>query len=188
MSKQENNAVMKNARGMFAGQVVFKIRKGVAVLAGPPTVNKDRVLKPGEAERRNDFKLAIIYAKAAIKDPVKKAAYDAAAIGGQTAYNVACRDWHKAPEILEVHIEKYTGQIGDTISVDAVDDVLVTEVRISVSTPAGQLIEEGTAVQGEDGLTWVYTTTVANANLAGTRISATAIDMPRNTVSEEVIL
>jgi hypothetical protein len=78
--------------------------------------------------------------------------------------------------------------VGDVIVVHAMDDFKVNAVRIAIHNADGELIEEGAAVEDAGGLSWSYAVTQANANVAGSKITATAIDIPENEGSLEVTL
>jgi hypothetical protein len=82
----------------------------------------------------------------------------------------------------------YLGRVGDVIVVHAQDDFKVNAVRISIRSAADELIEEGAAAENADGLSWSYTVTQGNANVVGSKITATAIDIPENEGSLEVTL
>jgi hypothetical protein len=179
MAKQENNIVMKNTSGMFGDQVVFRQRAGETILAAPPIINPNRPITADEELVRDKFKLAVRNAKTAVTNPVKKAAYQAMAKPGQSAFNVAFTDAYFSPEIMEVDSGFYNGVIGDKVTVKAVDNIKVASVFVSVRNAGDVVIEEGNAVDGMDGITWIYTATLANANLNG-KFRVTAKDIAGN--------
>ncbi len=180
MAKQENNIVMRNASGMFGRQVVFRQRAGKTILAAPPTVDPDRPVRAEEQEVRDKFAAIGKHAKAAVKDPSLAAAYLAVAKPGQTAFNVAFADAYYPPEILDVNIANYNGAIGNIIAVQAVDNVQGKSVRVEIRSAVGIIIEQGNALPTTDGITWNYTATTANADVAGARITAIATDLAGN--------
>ncbi len=186
MAKQPNNIVMKSTQGIFGGQVVFKIRAGKPYVAAPPQVKEDRILKPGEQERRDKFALAIKYSQAAVEDPAIEAAYAAAAKPGQSAANVAFVDFYKAPVVSLVNKENYRGLATDTISIQATDNFKVARVKVSIHTAAGELVEEGDAVAEAGTLNWLYTVSGENEEAIGSTIKATAYDLPGNEGSLEI--
>ncbi|MBO9572680.1 MAG: hypothetical protein J7497_10815 [Chitinophagaceae bacterium] len=188
MAKQENNIVMKNARGMFGDQVVFKLRAGETILAAPPIVNTERVITAEEEAVREKFRQTVRFAKAAIKDPAKKEAYLAMAKRGQTAFNVAFSDFYFAPEILEINPDFYNGVVGDIITITAVDNIKVVSVNVRIIGAGDNLIEQGNAADALDGMTWKYAATVANANMAGVKIVATATDIAGNATILEFVM
>lgn len=179
MPKQNNNIVMHSTRGMFGKQVVFKRRGGESYVSAPPEIKPGR--KPTEAQLaiQQRFKSSTEYANEAIKDPEIKKIYQAKAKGNQMAHNVAVLDAFYPPVVLEITAAAYQGQIGNVISLQAEDDFKVTEVKVTIHNAAGDLIEEGLAVQGKR-LLWTYTVTQANANIAGTKIKAIAKDLANN--------
>jgi hypothetical protein len=188
MATQENNVVMRNASGMFGGQVVFRQRAGKTVLAAPPTIDPNRVVTATEEAFRARFKQATRFASGAMSDPLLKETYAAIAKPGQSAFNVAFTDVYYAPEILGILTQNYSGGIGSLIAVQAIDNVRVKTVRVRITTAADVLIEEGNAVVDFDGTTFNYTATVLNASVDGSKIIATAIDLAGNETVLEAIL
>jgi hypothetical protein len=47
------------------------------------------------------------------------------------------------------------------------------------------LIEEGSAILQNDGLTWLYNTTAAETNGVGNKITVRAMDLPGNKTVEQ---
>lgn len=188
MAKQENNIVMKGTSGMFGGQVVFRQRAGKTVLAAPPTIDPNREISEAEEALRKRFKDAARAASASLADPTVKAAYEAIAKPGQAAFNVAFTDVYYAPEILGILTQGYAGAVGNIISVQAIDNVKVKNVKVRITTAADALIEEGNAVMDIDGITWNYTATALNVNVEGSKIIATAADLAGNETVLEAIL
>jgi len=188
MAKQKNNIVMHSTRGMFGGQVVFKRRAGKSFVAAPPEVDENREPTARQQELQKRFRTSNAYAAAALKDPDIYNAYLRKAKRGQSAYNVAVRDALIAPSITVLTAQGYSGQPGNLIFIEAIDDFKVTSVKLSIHTADNQLVEEGVATVTGSGLSWVYTTTQLNNAVAGSRITATAIDLPANETSLEIIL
>jgi hypothetical protein len=188
MARQKNNAVMHNTRGMFAKQVVFKERGGRVYVAGPPNTNENRKPTELQQEVQDRFKKASEYAKDAMTDPDMKAAYAKLANKRQTAYNIAFKDAYNPPVVMAVFANGYRGVVGDSIIIQAKDDFKVVEVRVSIFNTLGELIEEGEAVAMGTRRSWNYTVTQANASLPGTKIKASAFDIPENEGTLEVSL
>lgn len=187
MAHSNKNIVIHGMSGKLGDILVFRQRSGKTIAAQAPGE------RPGEgtvAQQaiRSRFQRAVVYAKAAIADPTVKATYQAAAGGDQSAYNVAIADFFHAPDILSIDISRYTGQPGQTISLQVTDDFLVKTVKLSIHNEDGSLVEEGNAVKEANGLDWVYTTTAANAATSGDRIVVTASDNADNLSSYEQTL
>ena len=89
---------------------------------------------------------------------------------------MAVADWFKAPTVHEIDISGWSGEIGQTIQVNAQDDTYVAKVHVVVRDENG-ILEEGEAVPG-DGLWWNYTTTATAQD--GPRVIVTARDLPGN--------
>lgn len=137
------------------------------------------------------FKTGTIYAKAVMGDPALFPLYQEAARKAnkdQSAYNLALRDAFKAPEIKSISAAQYTGAIGSTITVRAVDDFKVASVKVSITNAAGMVIEQGDALLQANGLDWLYTATLQNDGVQGSMISVSAKDLPANETVGELLL
>jgi len=154
-----------------------------------PVLGKNAVPAEKQLEKRELFSEAAIYARSVLSSADLKKEYEKKAIPGRTAYNMAFRDFLKAPVVKGIDVLNYKGTPGSAIVVKAKDDFRVAEVRLSIHNAAGVLVEEGNAVLNpiKQSL-WTYTATQNNATLAGCVISATALDLPGNTGSLEITL
>ena len=188
MAKQGNNLIMRNTRGMVGKQIVFKRRAGRSYVAAPPEVNGNRKATPKQLAVQQRFRTCITYAKAALTSIELKEAYDKVASRGQSAFNVAFRDAFNAPEIVGIVAEGYQGVTGNVIVVHATDDFKVNAVKVAIRNSADELIEEGAATANADGLSWSYVVQQQNPDVTGTKIRATAFDIPENEGSKEVTL
>jgi hypothetical protein len=65
-----------------------------------------------QVQTRDKFKLASLWAKGILADPVMLEAYTAKATGGRTPYVVAMADFLKAPRISEISCAGYQGHAG----------------------------------------------------------------------------
>jgi hypothetical protein len=188
MAKQRNNMVMRSTRGMVGGQIVFKRRAGKGYVSAPPEVNENRKPTENQEAAQSKFRRSTQYSALAMKSPELKKAYQKAALRGQSPQNVAFQDAYFAPVILGLLTQGYTGAVGNIIIVHAHDNFKVNSVKVSIYNADDELIEEGAASANEDGLSWTYITTQVNANLPGTKIKASAFDIPENEGSLEVTL
>jgi hypothetical protein len=189
MAESKNNVVTHGLSGLIGDLLVFRQRANKTYVG-----NKPRPSSKGptamQMEIRERFKRATRYAKSALKDLVLRAAYALSAKSGQSAHNVAFVDYQKSPEFYEdMDLTPYTGAVGDKILVSVIDDFKVKTVHVEIKAPGGAVLEEGFAVQEENELDWVYTTTAANSELPGTQIIFTAKDYPGNeTVLEKILV
>ena len=188
MAKQKNNIVMRTTRGMFGKQVVFKRRAGKGYVAAPPETDENRKPTPPQVEVQNLFTRATAFGKSVLRIPELKAAYKAVANRFQSAYNMAVKDAFNAPEVTTIFANGYRGVIGDSIIVQATDDFKVNTVLVSIFNAENELLEEGAAIAMADGKSWEYVATLDNPQLAGTKIKASAFDIPENEGSLEVTL
>ena len=83
--------------------------------------------------------------------------------------------------------KNYTGAIGESIKVRAVDSVKVESLFLRIFAADDSLLEEGEATQLPNGLDWEYLTTQINPVLTGSRIQFSAKDIPGNTTLLEVV-
>ncbi|RYZ19957.1 MAG: hypothetical protein EOO10_23745 [Chitinophagaceae bacterium] len=182
MAKMRDNNATYGIRGKV-NQFVYRQRYGETVVSKPPI----RVAPFTEEQMQvhSTFKRASLYAKSITTDPAMKAAYQQKARRGSTAYNMALADYFKAPEIVEIDLSAISS---GTISSIVTDNFKVKQVTVSIEAADGSLVESGDAVQQPDGLHWVYTTTSANANVSGNKVSITATDLPGNSIVNEITI
>jgi hypothetical protein len=175
----KDNYVTSGASGNVGNLWSFRQRAGKTVLAKQRGVSSRPPNEKGLALQAR-FKKSLSYAKEAMSNPVIKAAYAAAAPRGVSAFNVAVGDAASSPVVSLIDSTSYHGAVGDTLIIEATDNFKVTGVVVTIDNAAGDLIESGNAVLQENK-NWLYTATVANAALAGSKITAVASDLPGNT-------
>lgn len=106
-----------------------------------------------------------------------------------SAYVVAMSDYLNPPTVEWIDATDYRGVAGDPILVKAVDDFMVTRVKVIILDAQGAALESGDA--GPDALRvnqWLYKAQVSNPALAGTTIRAIAYDRPGNTMTLDKVL
>ena len=179
MGKLTDNLMMDTVAGKVGKQVVFRNFRGQTVVAGRPKPGS-KTFTPKQMKVQRKFTAAASYASEVVLDPELKAQYEAR-IGGTnyTARAVAMTDYLTPPTVESIDLSKYKGAINDVISIEAIDDFKVMKVEVTILSATGQQLETGAAVQDKhDKTLWQYTTTTANASLAGTQVIATAFDVP----------
>ncbi|MBO9572537.1 MAG: hypothetical protein J7497_10070 [Chitinophagaceae bacterium] len=186
MGKNINSVVTKGFSGAIGDDIVFRQTKGDQVVAKLPVKSK----KPNLIREKFvfEFRKAILYAISVMRNPELKKQYERIAKGVQSAYNLALRDARKAPVVAEINTSQYKGVVGNLIPITALDDFKVTSVRVAIYGANGVLIEEGNAIFPELSMYWIYTVTAVNAQLVGSKIEVTAVDLPGNETTAEVIL
>ena len=181
MAKIHNNIFVRGLTGSVGEQFVIRqTRGGQTIIANKPTFNVNREFTDPQKAHHEAFRQATTYAKFAKNQPVY---IDKAKGTRASAYNVAVADWFGQPVVLDIDISGWTGQIGQTINVKAQDDMKVTSVQVMIreSNGTATALEQGEAVQSEiDGLMWAYTTTTLVPMTPGTRLDASARDLPGN--------
>ena len=177
---------MKGMSGLLYDMLVFRQRNDETIAAKRSV----RVAAYSDKQKAiwEKFKLAASYAKAAVSDPVTKAAYKAIAGKGQSAYNRAFADFFRPAEIGAPDTSAYIGVVGGKIRIPVTDDYKVVSVEVKIFKADDTPIESGLAIADADGLHWVYTATQANAALAGTKISVIAKDAPANLTVKDIVL
>jgi hypothetical protein len=181
MAKINDNLLVKSARGNVGKQFVYKKRGNDTHIAKMPSVNKNAEVTARQTQIRELFSAAAVYAQGAILNPDLKREYQRKTTAGNTAYNVAFRDYLKAPVVKSIDTSSYKGVAGSIITISAKDDFRVIEVLVSIRTSNGDLVEEGNAILNPiDRNKWIYTATQNNASPDGSIVSATARDLPGN--------
>ena len=189
MARSKFNVLTHGLSGLVGDMIVFRQRANKTIVCGKPKPSSKAPTVAALAIR-DRFKRAAIYAASVMEDSTLKAEYQQTAKLGQSAYNMAFSDYQKAPEIYQdIDLETYTGAIGDSIEISAIDDFRVVSVHVKLTDAADVIIEQGMAVQSPNGLDWVYTFTVENSVVAGSKLLVTAEDLPGNkTMLEKVMV
>ena len=186
MALINNNLLVRGASGNVGKQFVYRKRGNNTHIVKMPSIKKDATATTEQLEARERFASAVLYAQGAIASADLKREYEKKAPAGRTAYNMAFRDYLKAPAVKKIDVGNYNGTPGSTIVVHAKDDFRVVGVKVSIFNLEGVLLEEGSAlldpVKREQ---WVYTVTQANT---GAVIRAKATDLPGNEGMLEVSL
>lgn len=187
MAESKNNIITHGLSGKVGDLIVFRNRNGKTYVASKP---KERTGELSEAQKDHHkrFQQAVIYAKSALTNPETKQAYKEAANEGESAYNVAVADFMNAPDIEEIDFSKYTGKVGDTITITVTDDFMVQEVSVTIINADGTEVEHGLAQPVTGGLQWFYTATAINNSLAGDKIVIRAYDLPGHATEKQETL
>lgn len=179
MARVGKNIVTQGLSGMIGGTIVFR-QVGDQTIVGQAPVKQDRTPSEDEKAHRTKFGQAILYGKSAVADPTSKSMYQKQADDGQSAFNVAVADFMNAPDIDEVDVTNYTGEIGSTIRVRATDDFQVSRVYVKIEGEDGSMVEEGEALANTNGLDYLYTAKKKNVSLTGDKITIEVNDIPGN--------
>jgi hypothetical protein len=91
------SVILKKASGTFANEFVLRQRNGKTVICKMPKPYPPKTATQLANQER--FKKANDFAKAAIKDPAKKAYYKSIAKRGQSAFNAAFQDAYHKPKV-----------------------------------------------------------------------------------------
>lgn len=183
------NLFVKGARGNVGKQLVYRRHGDNTTITRMPRINENAVTSEDQKEIRELFTSAVMYAQGAIQSAELKKEYLKKAKPGKSAFNMALRDFLKAPVVKRINTGMYDGTPGSTIIVHAKDDFRVAKVKVSIYHSTGDLLEEGNATLAPiNREQWIYTASQANASLVGLTIIATATDLPGNTGVLEINL
>ena len=189
MANSNNSVITGKLRGTLGKELVFRDWDGKTVVAKAP---KARTSPGTDAQLKiqENFTLAAKYAKSVVEgtDQGIRDAYTARLKPRQNLFSRAVADFMSPPVVKDIGTSAYTGVVGKTIRIRAVDDFRVTGVLVEIFAASGALLEKGNAVQQTNGIDWIYTTTQANAVLTGSKINAIATDVPGNTGTLAVTL
>lgn len=183
---KSDNLILKASSGSIGKIMTITKKKSGTMLIGKHRGSSSVPPTDKQLDIQSKFKEAVIYGKAVMADPALKALYAAAVKGDQTAYNLAVRDAFKGPEITQIRTDAYSGAIGSSVLVRAVDDFKVSSVKVAIYSLVGDLIEQGDAVLQANGLDWLYTSMVANGEVKGCRVRGVAKDLPGNETAYDV--
>jgi len=181
MAILKDNLLVRGASGNVGKQFVYRKRGNDTLLTKMPVRNEDAPPTAKQEKARELFADAASYAQGAIADPELKEEYQKKAKPGTNAYNIAFRDYLKAPVVKDIDTAKYNGTPGSTIGIVAKDDFRVAEVMVSIRTATGELVEEGNATLNPVKRNkWIYTAKQSNGTLKGSVVHVTALDLPGN--------
>lgn len=186
MGKIKKNVITKGFSGKYSDDLVFRQVDDQTVFARKSENNAE----PSERQRevRDRFTEASIYASGAIDNPQAGPEYEQLAKnqGLKSAYLAALTDFLTEPEITSVFTKAYNGTVGSTINMTSRYPYKITGIDVSIVNADGSVLEAGAALQRASK--WRYTTTMANAQIAGTRIVLKSRDRVGNeSVLEKVL-
>ena len=100
---------------------------------------------------------------------------------GVSAYTHAIADWFGRPKVLQLDLDGWTGDIGQTIRVKARDNILVAAVTVVIRDAQKNFLEMGEAVRSEAGSPWWNYTTQTCVNMSPfPTVAAIIQDLPGN--------
>jgi hypothetical protein len=177
MAKVKLNPALEAIHG-HVGDLVFKRFAGQEIVGKMP----DRtgiVSSADQLAQQDKFRLAALYGKAVLADPVTNLVYeDAAARKGIPVFALTVGDFLNAPAIDEIDLSAYTGKTDEVISVHASDDMEVQGVTMSIRAQDGAVLEEGAAVFTPASASWAYTATTDLTQGQAVSIEVNATDLP----------
>lgn len=170
MAKVTSNVMMRGLSGTLGRDFFVRtMRDGSTIVSAKPDFSH-RKFSQEQLTHQSRFQSAVAYARVAAKtNPI----YAQLATGTtKSAYNIALSDWFNPPVIHDIK------RLNGTIHVDASDNILVHKVLITIMDEAGNVLEQGQAMQVHD-TQWDYVTATEG------KIRAEAWDLAGNKVVKE---
>ncbi|GAO42745.1 hypothetical protein FPE01S_01_17630 [Flavihumibacter petaseus NBRC 106054] len=165
--------------GMIGHELVFRNWEGKMIVQKAPGKRKTKPTR-AMAVQNNKFKQGMAYGVRMNQDADMKDAYYRKRAPRQNVCSRALQDFLTAPEVTDINVNGYAGRPGDTIEIRAQDDFHVAYVQVDIWSSGGVLVERGDAAVQPSGLVWTYTAKADNQDLAGTKVTAYAMDIPNN--------
>ncbi len=157
MANVYNNIFVLGLSGALSDQFMnFKTRSDKTILASKAMFDDNQEYAKTQKTQQATLREAATYANFAQTQEV----YVDKAKGTETsAYSLAITDWFEAPEVLEIDVDDWTGESGQTIRVKARDRVRVARVSVVSRDAEENVLEMGEAAQAVAGSDWWdYTT------------------------------
>jgi len=185
MAKIKLNPIVEEVSGGF-GNIVFRASKGKTVMCRKPDFSNIE-LSDNQAEHRERFRQAVAYGRSVMADPDLRAMYEQASERKDIpVFALTVADFFNAPSITGVDLSAYNGQVGNVVKVNALDDMGVVSVHVTLTNAQdGTLIESGNADETTPGSgQWVYAATVAVSAGTTVNFSVVATDRPGGMASD----
>lgn len=182
MANIYGNQFARGRRGVFGQQfLAHHTKSGKTIVASTPVFDDNVVYAEGQPMQQAAIRDAAIYAcYAQHADAYICRAREI----GTTAYALAVADWYGAPRVLEIDVDRWTGNARETIRVKAKDNVMVARVMLVIRDPQGQTLESGDAVQsGAGSAWWSYATRSRVLMTPFPTVQVIAFDLPGNSDS-----
>jgi len=186
----EIQALIVQAINSALGQkLIIRNCKGNFIIAKPPTISANMVGTNAQNETRTRFSDAIAYARQALANPSLAKMYKKKATQKRSAFNLACRDFMKPPEVQRIDVDNYNGKAGTTITVKAKDDFEINGVEIRIFDVEGELLDQGFAKKDiVYNIRWVYTSQKDLVKIRSFKVQAIAWDHAGNTGELEITM
>ena len=154
MAKTRENALTMGYHGMFGQDFIFKFRDGVSILCKIADYSKI-VWTPAQRQNRINFRLAVDWAKTALKDEKTYRYYKKKVKGWQTPYNLAIGDYMKNIK-LKCNLSQYDRIRGGNIHLEMPYQFGASSATVSLYGPGGRVIGSGPAKFTDRGLGYAY--------------------------------
>jgi hypothetical protein len=166
--------------GLFSDRFIVRV---------PRQRPRRRKKSEAQVENANHFRQATDYAKRCMEIPELKAKYEKGITRRKNnAYTVACSDYLNPPTIHYIKAME-SSPTESIITIKATDDFEVVSVRITIISPDGKVMEEGSAVCNRlKRQMWTYATQSVSRESKGVQIRAIAEDHAGNLTERQLVL
>ena len=179
--------IVQAINGALGQKLIIRNCKGDFIIAKSPTFTANMTGTNAQKETRTRFSEAICYARQALANPSLEKLYKKKATQKRSAFNLACRDFMKPPEVQRIDLDNFSSKVGTTITVKAKDDFEINGVEIRIFDVEGQLLDQGFAKKDAIyHIRWVYTSPKDILKIPGCKIQAIAWDHAGNTGELEI--
>ena len=186
MGKIKNNVATRGFSGKLGEDIVFRQVDGKTTFAKRTLSNA----APSERqmEVRTRFTEAALMAATELENPELYDEYKqlSKSQGFKTAYMAAVSDILTRPEIGSLYTLSYKGKVGNLITMRPRIPYKIKSIDVRILAADGTLLESGPALVRESK--WRYAATVANPQVAGSRLVLVARDRLEKEVTLEVVL
>jgi len=182
MAKIKLNPIVEEVSGGL-GNLVFRNSNGKTVLCRKPDFSGTEISED-QAAHRERFRQAVAYGRSVMADADLREVYNQVADRkDMPVFALTVADFFNAPSITGVDLSAYNGQAGNVVKVNALDDIGVVNVHVSLTNAQdGALIESGNADETAPGSgQWVYAATVAVSAGTTVNFNVVATDRPGGT-------
>jgi hypothetical protein len=182
MANVYGNKFARGSRGVFGEQfVVHQTGSGKTIVAGKPIFDENLTYTERQTMHQAAVRDSAIYA--CFAEHLEHYTCKAKELG-TTAYALAVADWYGSPRVLEIDMDGWSGNAGETIRVKARDNLMVASVTLVIRDSGGKIIETGKALHSKASTAWWnYITKSLVPMVPFPSVQAIALDLPGNRAS-----
>jgi hypothetical protein len=160
MATLDPNTVIGLVHGKIGDLVFVQTRDGKIIVRHRPV--REAEFTARELGNQSLFARAGEHVHKLRQEPERYAVYQQAAkLRGKRACDLANADFRHPPVIQDIDVSAYSGNPGEVLRIQAVDDFGVVAVEVILADLTGTVIEQGAAVLDEASGLWLYPARIA---------------------------